>query len=183
VSQSTPSTRVLGAYSWVPGSLAWTAVPCQPDDDAVPFGNSALLGGRVLFLGGDSCWVVGCPAQSFFDGAWFDASSGTWTYLPEKFSGGLGPAVWTGSAMVVFATKAGASTRPLYGPADVPAGAAAAFDPSTGAWTDLARCPNPDLANASLAWTGRQLIVVTINDESGGTPQVEVLSRPVQHST
>jgi len=183
VSQSTPSTRVLGAYSWVPGSLAWTAVPGQPDDDAVPFGTSALLGGRVLFLGGDSCWVVGCPAQSFFDGAWFDASSGTWTYLPEKFSGGLGPAVWTGSAMVVFATKAGASTRPLHGPADIPAGAAAAFDPSTGAWTDLARCPIPDLANASLAWTGRQLIVVTMNDESGGTPQVEVLSRPVQHST
>lgn len=127
--------------------------------------------------------VVGCPAQSFFDGAWFDASSGTWTYLPKKFSGGLGPAVWTGSAMVVFATKAGTSTRPLYGPADIPAGAAAAFDPSTGAWTDLARCPIPDLANASLAWTGRQLIVVTMNDGSGDTPQVEVLSKPVQHST
>jgi hypothetical protein len=183
VSQSPPSTRVLGAYSWVPGSVAWTSVPFQPDDDgAVPFGTSAAIGGRLLFLGGDSCWVVGCPAQSFFDGAWFDASSGTWTYLPEKFSGGLGPAVWTGSAMVVFATKAGASTRPLYGPADIPAGAAAAFDPSTGSWTNLAPCPIPDLTNASLAWTGRQLIVVTMNDESGDTPQLEVLSRPIRHS-
>jgi hypothetical protein len=30
--------------------------------------------------------------------------------------------------------------------------------------------------DASLAWTGWQLIVVTMDDESGGTPQVQVLS-------
>lgn len=112
-------------------------VPSQPDDAAVPFGTSALIGGRLLFLGSDSCWVVGCPAQSFFDGAWFDASSGTWTCLPEKFSGGRGPAGWTGSAMLVFATKAGASTGSPFRPLDIPAGEAAAFDPSTGSWTHL----------------------------------------------
>ena len=115
-------------------------------------------------------------------GAWFDASSGTWTVLPETFSGGRGPAVWTGPAMVVFHTKAGATPGPPHRPSDIPPGAAAAFDPSGGAWTDLARCPVPDLTNASLAWTGRQLIVVTMDDESGDTPQVEVLSRPVRNS-
>jgi hypothetical protein len=47
---------------------------------------------------------------------------------------------------------------------DVPAAAAAAFDPSDG------------------AWTGQQLIVVIMDDESGDTPQVEVLSLPVRKS-
>jgi hypothetical protein len=96
-----------------------------------------------------------CPARASGDGDWFDPSSGTWNSLPEKYSGGFGPAVWTGSAMVVFATTAGAS--PPYGPRHV-----------------------PPITNASLAWTGRQLIVVTMDDESGGTPQAEVLSSLVR---
>lgn len=174
------------AYSWVPGNQAWTSLPGElpgtphgQQDDGFPFGTAAAIGGRLLFLGGSSCPPgASCPAQDFFDGAWFQPSSGTWTYLPEKFSGGSGPTVWTGSALVVFATKTGASP----GPPIPPAGAAAAFAPSTGAWTDLARCPVPDLTNASLAWTGRQLIVVTMDHESGDTPQVEVLSSPVRNS-
>jgi hypothetical protein len=177
----------LSAYAWVPGSGAWTSLPGQPGD-GWPFGTAASTGGRLLFLGGVMPCGVACPAANFGDGDWFDPSSGTWISLPKKFSGGFGPAVWTGSAMVVFATKAGASPSPRYGPRigpPIPAGAAAAFDPSTGAWTDLARCPVPDvpdLANASLAWTGRQLIVVTWDNESGATPHVEVLSSSVQNS-
>jgi hypothetical protein len=66
--------------------------------------------------------------------------------------------------------------RPPNRPPDIPAGAAVAFNPSTGVWTDLAPCLVSDLTNASLAWTGRQLIVVTMNDESCDTPQVQVLS-------
>ncbi len=175
-----PSGYLFRAYSWVPGIRAWTAVRSQPDDAGFPFGTAAPIGGRLLFLGGAGCPPgVTCPVRDFFDGAWFGPSSGTWTSLPDKFSGGSGPAVWTGSAMVVFATKAGTTPGPPHGPPDIPAGASAAFDPSTGAWTNLARCPVPDLTNASLAWTGRQLIVVTMDDASGGTPQTEVLSRPV----
>jgi len=165
------------ACSWWPGSPAWTSLPRLPNVGYFPFGTAAPFGGRLLFLGGSSCPPgASCPVQDFFDGAWVDPSSGMWTSLPDKFSGGSGPAVWTGSAMVVFAAKAGASTGPLYRPADIPAGAAAAFDASTGVWTDLARCPISDLTNASLAWTGRQLIVATMNNESGQTPQVEMLS-------
>lgn len=184
-----PSGYSFSAYWWVPGSGAWASVPGElpgtprgQQDDGFPFGTTASIGGRLLFLGGSSCPPgVSCPAQDFYGGAWFGPSSGTWTNLPEKFSGGAGPAVWTGSAMVVFATRAGASPGPPNSlpikPSDIiPAGVAAAFDPSTGAWTDLARCPIPDLTTASLAWTGRQLIVVTMNDESGSTPQVQVLS-------
>lgn len=172
----------FSAYSWVPGNQAWTIVPSQPDHAGFPFGTAAPIGGRVLFLGGKSCGPGAlCPLQDFFDGAWF-APSGTWAGLPETYSGGSGPAVWTGSAMVVFATKAGATPGPPNAAPDVPSGAAAAFDPSGGAWTDLARCPVADLANASLAWTGQQLVVVTMNDESGDTPQVEVLSSPVRNS-
>ncbi len=172
------------AYSWVPGRPAWGVVSSWPDDNCpFPFGATAPIGGRLLFLGGVECPLgpLG-PVQDFFDGAWFDASSGTWTGLPETFSGGRGPAVWTGSAMVVFATRAGATPGPRNRPSDVPPGAAAAFDPTTGAWTDLARCPVPDPTDASLAWTGRQLIVVTMDGESGGTPQVAVLSRPARNS-
>jgi hypothetical protein len=172
-----PSGFRFSAYSWAPGSQAWTSVPGRPDDAYFPFGTTAPIGGRLLFLGGSSCPPgASCPAQHFFDGAWFDPSSGTWTYLPQTYSGGSGPAVWTGSAMVVFATKAGGSTGPPTRPSNIPAGPAAAFDAATGAWTDLAPCPIADLTNASLTWTGRQLIVVTMNDESGETPQVEVLS-------
>jgi hypothetical protein len=140
----------LSAYAWVPGSGAWTSLPGQPGG-GWPFGTAASAGGRLLFLGGVMPCGALCPAANFGDGDWFDPSSGRWISLPEKFSGGFGPAVWTGSAMVVFATKAGASPSPRYGTPHgppVPAGAAAAFDPSTGAWTDLASCPLPDLTNA-----------------------------------
>jgi len=183
-SQSPANGMRFSAYSWVPGSRAWASVPGRPDDAYFPFGAAAPIGGRLLFLGGNSCPPgASCPVQDFYDGAWFDTSSGTWAYLPQTFSGGSGPAVWTGSAMVVFAARAGASTGPPNRPPDIPAGAAAAFNPSTGSWTDLARCPISDLIYASLAWTGRQLIVVTMDDESGDTPQVQVLSRPIRNST
>lgn len=171
------------AYSWVPGSQAWTIVPSHSDYADFPFGTAAPVGGRLLFLGGEGCGPgASCAVRNFFDGAWFDASSGTWTGLPQTYSGGSGPAVWTGSAMAVFATKVGATPGPSNRPPDVPPGAAAAFDPSDGTWTDLARCPIQSLTNASLAWTGRQLIVVTMDDESGSTPQVAVLSSPVRNS-
>jgi len=189
-----PSGYLFSAYSWWPGKVvqvwppppvqAWTSLPNLPNVGAFPFGTAAPIGGRLLFLGGSNCPPGAvCPDQDFFDGEWFDPASGTWTSLPVKFSGGGGPAVWTGSAMVVFAAKAGATPGSVYGRPDIPAGAAAAFDPSTGSWTGLAPCPIPDLTNASLAWTGRQLIVVTMDDESGETPQVEVLSRPIRNST
>jgi hypothetical protein len=79
--------------------------------------------------------------------------------------------------MVVFRTTVGPPSGPPYVPSTLPAGAAAAFDPSTGVWTRLARCPVQDFANASVAWTGQQLIVVTMDGESGNTPEVHVLSR------
>jgi hypothetical protein len=177
----TPSGYCFNAYSWVPGNQAWAVVPSRPGYAGFPSGTAAPVDGRLLFLGGSDCPPgVSCPAQDFFDGAWFDATSGTWTDLPQTFSGGRGPAVWTGSAMMVFSTRAGVTPGPPNRASDVPSGAAAAFDPAGGTWTDLARCPVPDLTNASLAWTGRQLIVVTLADESGDTPRVEVLSPPAR---
>lgn len=167
----------------MPGSQAWTIVPSHPGYADFPFGTASPIGDRLLFLGGEGCGPgASCPVRNFFDGAWFDASSGTWTGLPETYSGGSGPAVWIGSAMAVFATKVGATPGPPNRPPDVPPGAAAAFDPSDGTWTDLARCPIQSLTNASLAWTGRQLIVATMDDESGSTPQVAVLSSPARNS-
>jgi hypothetical protein len=155
----TPIDLSVSAYSWVPGSRAWAFVPSQPDYNSVPAGTAAPIGGWLLFPGN-------------FGVAWYDPSSGTWTARPESSFEVAGPAVWTGSAMVEFGT-----------------GIAAAFDPSTDAWTGLASCPivdvcRPVLGWTSLAWTGRQLIVVTLDDESGDIPPapVEVLSSPVRHS-
>jgi hypothetical protein len=179
----TPSGYCFSAYSWVPGNQAWAAVPSRPNYAAFPSGTAARIRGRLLFLGGSNCPPgVTCPAENFAGGTWFDASSGTWTGLPETFSGGFGPAVWTGSAMVVFNTKAGATPGPSTGPSTVPSGAVAAFDPSSGTWTDLVRCPIHNWPNASLIWTGRQLIVVSLDDGSGDPPRVEVLSPPVRDS-
>jgi len=177
-----PSGFHFSACWWAPGRSAWTSIPEGPQIAGFPFGTASPVGGRLLFLGGNDCPPgASCPAGDF-GGAWFDPSSGRWTNLPDKYSGGAGPAAWTGSAMVVFATKAGASLGP---PNSLPAtpsdiirpGVAAAFDSSTGAWTDLASCPLSDLTAASLAWTGRQLIVVAMNGDTGSTPQVQVLSR------
>ena len=189
----TPSGYRFDTYSWSPGAGAWTSVPDEPagtptgqQDSSSPFGTAAIVGGRLLFLGGLDCPMgVSCPATDFYGGAWYDPASGTWSYLPANYSGGAGPAVWTGSAMVVFATKAGAETESSTSePSNLPGrssdtvkvGSAAAYDPSTGAWTDLARYPLSDLTAASLAWTGRQLIVVAMNGDTGGEPQAEVLS-------
>jgi hypothetical protein len=167
----------FSAYSWVPGNPGWIAIPSKPNYAYFPFGTAAPISGRLLFLGGHGCGPgAACPVQDFFDGAWFDARSGKWTYLPETFSGGAGPAVWTGSAMVVFATRTGATPGSSLRPPDVRPGAVAVFDPSDGTWTDLARCPIPDLTDASLAWTGKQLIAVLAGDDSDDAPQVEVLS-------
>ena len=87
----TPGGFRFSAYSWVPGSQAWAAVPSLPDYAYFPFGTAAPIAGRLLFLGGSNCPPgASCPVQDFFDGAWFDATSGTWTGLPETFSGGPG---------------------------------------------------------------------------------------------
>jgi hypothetical protein len=183
VSGITPSGYCYSTYAWVPGNHTWAVVPTRPGYAGFPSGTAAPFGGRLLFLGGNNCPPgVSCPVRNFFDGTWFNTSFGTWTGLPKTFSGGSGPAVWTGSAMVDFHTKAGATPGPLYGPSSIPPGAVAAFDPSSGIWTDLARCPVPDLTNASVVWTGRQLIAVTMDAESGDAPRVEVLSSPARDS-
>jgi hypothetical protein len=177
----TPSGFCYHAYSWTTGDRMWTDVPGQSGYPSFPSGTAAHIDGRLLFLGGLNCPPgVSCPLRHFFDGTWLDTSSGTWTGLPQSYSGGSGPAVWTGSAMVVFQTTAGATPGSSIAPPGVAPGAGAAFDPSRGTWTDLARCPIPYLTNASVTWTGRQLIVVTLDNESGDHPQVEVLSPPVR---
>lgn len=168
-------------YAWTPGHPSWRALPASADDHW-PGGTAAPDAGRVLFLGpgygclpGSSC---GGPAFEF-PGYWFDPSSSTESELPETFSGGGGPAVWTGSAMIVFGTKEGGSPSGLP---NVPARDAAAFDPSTGAWTDLAPCPITDLGGvtlselASLTWTGQQLIVLSTGSYPNGLPQMQILS-------
>ena len=184
VNGSEPGGYHFSAYWWTPGSNSWTPVPEAPDNGSFPFGTAASVNGRLLFLGGYACPPgVSCPA-GYYGAAWFEPVSGTWSSLPDGFSGGAGPAVWTGSAMVVFATRAGAdtgppSTQPVRPRDRIQTGMAAAFAPATGTWTNLAPCPLTDLTSATLAWTGQQLIVVAMNGDTGAAPQTQVLSRAV----
>lgn len=164
------------AYTWRPGNPDWTPLPASA---AYPWPGrtDAPIGGRLLFMGpGGECLPgSSCPARNYFPGYWFDPSSATWTALPPTFSGGSGPAVWTGSAMVTFATTAGANP-PNLPAGSAPADAVAAFDPSTGDWTNMANSPITDLTYATLTWTGHQLIMLSTGGYPNGSPAMWTLS-------
>jgi hypothetical protein len=169
-------TGHTAAYAARPASSAWTPLP-ESANRGWPGNNGAPIGGRLLFLGPGSRCEPGasCPPRNYFPGYWFDPDSGTWTALPATFSGGAGPAVWTGSAMVVFNTSAGAShPGTLAGAA--PANDVAAFDPSTGQWTNLAHSPTSDLIYVTVAWTGQQLIMLSTGRYPTGPAQMWTLS-------
>lgn len=77
--------------------------------------------------------------------------------------------------MVTFATTAGANP-PNLPAGSAPADAVAAFDPSTGDWTNMANSPITDLTYATLTWTGHQLIMLSTGGYPNGSPAMWTLS-------
>jgi hypothetical protein len=99
-------------------------------------------GAEVLVWGGDP---AGDP-----QGAAYDPGRDDWRTLPESPLEAQVPvgAVWTGAEMIVW----GSTSR------SAPTAAGAAYDPGSDRWRELPPAPFA-LNEATLAWTGEELIV------------------------
>lgn len=78
-----------------------------------------------------------------------------------------GPTVWTGRVVVALNTRAEES-----GPSGsiMSPGEGAAFDPGTGAWTDLPTAPPQAASAANLFWTGTQVIAWAVSADLQAPP-------------
>ena len=127
---------------------------------------AALAGGRLLVWGG---WLHTTGALG--DGAVLDVARKSW----RKMSAAGAPAArlepaavaWTGSRLLIWggrqATTTPGSVRLL--------GDGALYDPATDRWTPMspANAPSPR-TDATVAWTGRKLVVVGGAAAIGGPP-------------
>jgi len=111
-------------------------------DNSSPDGiGSALWTGRNIVVPPTEPWCGDCPGPGFLggQGRLLDPTANSWTKIPPGPIDELQPRafVWTGSAFIEFDT--GAETNGPNG-STLP-GQAAAWDPSTGAWTRLPAAP------------------------------------------
>jgi hypothetical protein len=157
------TTRAVAA-AWAPGGRAWHILASTPRNNAV--GASTYLaqamwtGHEMVLLGGSDCLPgMSCPAFPGPSGAavTFDPATRSWQLLGIRVGGaGSWPSSWTGQALALLAGggQYQASQAPFAS-----AGSAAAFDPATATWVPLPRVPAHPVDEASMAWTGRQLLV------------------------
>ena len=146
------------AFSWKPGSSTWSQIP-SPPDNVFTFGANAIwTGQRVLLLGSTGCLPgMGCPAEATGRGFAFDPALAVWREIPSRSVLVRSvPESWTGHAVVALnqGAEIGAGTRAILSPGD-----GAVYDPASGGWLNLPRGPVRTLDDASVAWTGRQLLV------------------------
>jgi len=107
------------------------------------------------------------------EGFALDPASGAWRRIPsDVVLVESVPETWTGSAVVVLnqGAEIGSGPRSILSPGD-----GAVYDPAAATWTSLAPGPVRTLNEASVAWTGRQLLVWD-GGASDGTPAGEVLT-------
>jgi hypothetical protein len=151
---------------WDASAKAWTAIKA-----AAPIGPRshyavALAGRRLLIWGGwnHAAGVLG-------DGAVLDLARKAW----KKMSAAGAPSprlepnavVWTGSRLLVWGGR-NATTAPgsVYLRGD-----GAAYDPAADRWRPMSslNAPSPR-TDATVAWTGRKLVVVGGSAQLGGPP-------------
>jgi hypothetical protein len=151
---------------WDGSAKAWSAIKT-----AAPLGPRshyavALAGQRLMVWGG---WSY--PVGVLGDGAVLNLARKTW----KKMSATGAPSprlepnavVWTGSRLLVWggrqATIAPSSVRLLDD--------GAAYDPAADRWTPMSsvNAPSPR-TDATVAWTGRKLVVVGGSAQVGGPP-------------
>jgi len=130
-----------------------------PPDSVFTYGANAIwTGQKVLLLGGTGCLPgTGCAAETTGMGFAFDPALETWRKIPSRSVLVQSvPETWTGHAVVVLnqGAEIGTGTRAILSPGDD-----ALYDPASGAWLNLPRGPVGALDDASVAWTGRQLLV------------------------
>ena len=156
---------VQQATSWTPGSSSWHRLPSPPTGHYT-FGATAVwTGSNVLLLNGSYCLPsMSCPGNISNEST-YDPSTGRWATIPGNVvSGGTTPLLWTGRAMMALNFESVGSGLSL--------GDGATLDPSLGTWTALPRSPLPTVVGASVAWTGRQVLVWGASSPAGSAEPV-----------
>jgi hypothetical protein len=152
---------------WNGARKAWVAVKTERPPSPRSHYAVALAGGKFLVWGGWASKLAGVLG----DGAVLDLSRKSW----KKMSAAGAPSprlqptavAWTGSRLLVWggrqATAAPYSSRTL--------GDGAQYDPAADRWTPISSvdAPSPRI-EATVAWTGRKLVVVGGAAEIGGAP-------------
>ncbi len=162
------------AFTWKVGSSSWSQVP-SPPDNVDTYGTDAIWTGRkVLLLGGTGCLPgMGCAAHTTGTGFAFDPLLNVWRQIPSSpVLVQSVPETWTGRAVVVLnqGAEIGTGDGAILSPGD-----GALYDPVTDTWLVLPRGPARNLSEASVAWTGRELVVWDGGGASG-SPAGEVLT-------
>jgi hypothetical protein len=143
---------------------SWTADPAASrladgsDRNNAPEGIASALwtGTKILVPPTDSNWCGDCPGPMMIggQGRLLDPTSNSWTKIPPGPIDNFNPGafVWTGNVAIAFDTDIESN-----GPSgDTLEGQAAAWDPSTGAWTRLPAAP---LYGGDVdVWDGNELL-------------------------
>jgi len=162
---------------WKAGSSSWSQAPSPPDNVEMYGADAIWTGRKVLLLGGTGCLPgMGCPADTTGTGSAFDPVSNVWSLIPSSaVLVESVPETWTGRAVVVLnqGAEIGSGHGAILSPGD-----SAVYDPVTDTWLALPPGPARNLSEASVAWTGRQLLVWDGGDASG-SPGGEVLTPSV----
>lgn len=164
------------AFVWKSGSSTWSQIPPSPDNVFTYGANAIWTGQKVLLLGGTGCLPgTGCAAETTGMGFAFDPALEVWRQMPSRSVLVQSvPETWTGHAVVVLnqGAEIGAGTGAILSPGD-----SAVYDPASDSWLNLPRGPVGTLDNASVAWTGRQLLVWDGGDTyTRGAPAGEELT-------
>jgi hypothetical protein len=152
---------------WDAARKAWVTVKAGGAPTPRAHYAVALAGARLFVWGG---WG---PKQTGLlgDGATLDVARPSWKRMSTQGapSPRLAPTavVWTGSRLLVWGGRAAAqaqgSLRVL--------GDGAAYDPATDRWTPMSVVNAPTArTEATVAWTGRRLVVLGGSTEPGGPP-------------
>ena len=136
-----PDRYEAGGGSYDPDTDTWTELPPAPED--APDGGTAVwTGEEVIFWGGAEITTRQVDAQRpvVASGAAYDPVGRSWRRLAESplSARAFHEAVWTGTEMIVWGGMAGV---PTHGPIHDPT--AAAYDPQTDTWRELADVPRP----------------------------------------
>jgi hypothetical protein len=152
--EGTASALAAGRWSSIPGG------PLSPrhDETYVWTGSALIIWGGVTTGGGLQI--------ALSDGAAYNPSTRTWRLLPSSPLSGRAnaSAVWTGTEVIIW----GGEGIGIYGtPSGKLNAEGASYTPSTNTWKLLPDAPIESRNDATLIWTGRQMIAFAGQDAGG----------------
>jgi N-acetylneuraminic acid mutarotase len=137
------------AEAYNPATNRWRTLPPSP---------IGRVGGIVVWTGHQLIgWGGGCCGDAFSDGAAYDPATNRWQKLPPSpLAGSQNPlGAWTGRELVIFVGAFNPDGKPL--PRRL--ARAAAYNPATRRWREIAPIPSPR-GGARAVWDGREVLVV-----------------------